>query len=54
MIKPVSKVKAIMIFIANSELVFKMEDKLKEMFMNFKVLSKTKRLDCRVGQLNSI
>jgi len=38
-----------MICIANSELVFKMKDKLKRMFMDIKVLSKIKRLDCRVG-----
>jgi len=43
MIIPVSKIKAINIFKACSELVFKMGDKLKGMFMDFKVLGKTKR-----------
>jgi len=54
MTKPAWKIKAITIFIASSELVFKNVDKLKGMFMDFRVLSKTKRLDCRVGQSNSI
>jgi len=35
MMKPASKIKAIMIFIASSELVFKMEDKLNGMFIDF-------------------
>jgi len=47
MMKPASKIKAIMIFIASSE--FKMEDTLKGMFMDFRVLSK--RLNCRVGTI---
>jgi len=54
MMKPASEIKAIMIFIASSELVFKKEDTLKGMFMDCRVLSKTERLDCRVGQSNSV
>jgi len=49
-----SKIKAIMIFIVSSELVCQMENKLKGMFMDFKVLSNIKRLDCNVGQSNII
>jgi len=52
--KPAFKLKIIMIPIASSDLVFKMEDKLNEMFMDFKVLSKIKRFDCRVWQSNNI
>jgi len=52
--KPASKIKAIMIFIESSELGFKMEDKLKGMFMDFKESSKIKLLDFRVGQSNCV
>jgi len=52
--QPAPKIKAIMIFIASSELVFKKEEKFEEMFMDFRVLSDTKRLDCRIGQSTSI